>query len=72
MKCCNYNYHMIIRLYINCDYNNTLYYMLLDQVIADEGTTEIYLIRIVTTTSYGVFILYYLLFIHQVKLDCLI
>ena len=26
----NYNCHMIIRLYTNCDYINTLYYMLLE------------------------------------------
>ena len=50
----NYNCHMTIRLYTNSDYNNTLYYMLLDtaQARTNGRITEIYITRIVTRTSY--------------------
>ena len=36
MKYCNYNCHMIIILYTNSDYNNTLYYMLLEIQLKQE------------------------------------
>ena len=36
MKYCNYNCHMIIILYTNRDYNNTLYYMLLEIQLKEE------------------------------------
>ena len=54
MKYYDYNCHMIIILYTSSDYNNTLYYMLLDraQTRTDGLITEIYLTRIVTRTSY--------------------
>ena len=63
---------MIIILYTNSDYNNTLYYMLLEIQLKQEQMDGL-----LKSTLQGklqqhlmiVIILYYLLFFHQVSLD---
>ena len=72
MKYHNYNCHMITILYTNSDYNNTLYYMLLEIQLKQEqmdGLLKSTLQGYLQEHFMIVIILYHLLFFHQVRLD---